>query len=434
MKRSSKNRRGARGKIRIGVVGVGRGQAIAGNVGPLLGIELVALCDTWRQRLDAAGDQLGVTTYEDYDRFLEHDMDAVILANYFHEHAPFAIKALGAGMHVMSETSACSTLAEAVALIEAVEKSQKTYMFAENYSYMAFNQEMRRLYRSGLIGDFKYGEGEYVHPMSTENINLLAPGENHWRNWIPATYYCTHALAPLMFITDTWPVKVNGFIIPRDTRDPVHRNTAKLNDAASMIALRMDNDAVVKLLQGSLRGEGIWVRVHGNRGLMENLRGLSNQMLRIRREEFEKKRGEPVERIYSPEFPKKHAQALKAGHGGGDFFTSHYFVEAIRSGKPPFLDVYRGVAMSIVGILAYRSALDDSNSVVIPDLRKKSVRGRYRHDHWSADPTRRKKGNPWPSILGNVKPTTAGLAMARKTWRKMGYDGSGSSTVIRPEK
>ena len=149
---------------------------------------------------------------------------------------------------------------------------------------------------------------------------------------------------------------------------------------------------------------------------------------------MKKNGGDRVGGIYSPEFRKKHAQALKAGQGGGDFFTSHYFVEAIRSGKPPFLDVYRGVAMSIVGILAYRSALDDSNSVVIPDLRKKSVRGRYRHDHWSADPTRRKKGNPWPSILGNVKPTTAGLAMARKTWRKMGYDGSGSSTVIRPEK
>ena len=30
----------------------------------------------------------------------------------------------------------------------------------------------------------------------------------------PATYYCTHALAPLMFITDTRPVKVNGFVVP----------------------------------------------------------------------------------------------------------------------------------------------------------------------------------------------------------------------------
>jgi len=45
------------------------------------------------EKLHAVGAHYGVTTYTDYDRFLEHDMDAVILANYFHEHAPFAIKA-----------------------------------------------------------------------------------------------------------------------------------------------------------------------------------------------------------------------------------------------------------------------------------------------------------------------------------------------------
>ena len=39
----------------------------------------------------------------------------------------------------MSETAACSTLTEGVALIEAVEKSGRIYMFAENYPYMEFN-------------------------------------------------------------------------------------------------------------------------------------------------------------------------------------------------------------------------------------------------------------------------------------------------------
>ena len=138
------------------------------------------------------GKELGVATYTEYDRFLEHDMDAVILANYFHQHAPFAIKALRAGKHVMSETSACFTLAQGVALVEAVEQSGKIYMFAENYPYMVFNQEMRRVYRSGLIGEFKYGEGEYVHPMDAESRNRISPGLNHWRNWLPATYYNTH--------------------------------------------------------------------------------------------------------------------------------------------------------------------------------------------------------------------------------------------------
>jgi predicted dehydrogenase len=76
-------------------------------------------------------------------------MDAVVLANYFHEHAPFAIKALAAGKHVMSETSCNATLAEGVALCRAVEKSGKIYMLAENYPYTQFHMEMRRLYQHG---------------------------------------------------------------------------------------------------------------------------------------------------------------------------------------------------------------------------------------------------------------------------------------------
>ena len=122
-------------------------------------MELVALCDTWEEKLREAGKKLNVATYTDYEEFLSHDMDAVVLANYFHQHAPFAVKALEAGMHVMSETTACGTLAEGVALARAVDKSGKIYLFAENYPYFAYNQEMRRLYQNGEVGEMQYGEG-----------------------------------------------------------------------------------------------------------------------------------------------------------------------------------------------------------------------------------------------------------------------------------
>ncbi len=404
--------------IRIGVVGVGRGLGFARGAGPHLGMELVALCDSWQERLESVGTELKVATYSDYDRFLAHDMDAVILANYFHQHAPFAIKALEVGKHVMSETSACFTLADGAALIEVVEQSGKVYMFAENYPYMVFNQEMRKLYQSGRIGRFTYGEGEYVHPMASEDLNRISPGVNHWRNWIPATYYCTHSLAPVMRITDTRPMKVNGFVIPYDSEDEVHfGRTARRNDSASVILVRMDNGAVVKLLQVGLRGHGVWVRIHGNKGLMENLRWGNTQMLRVRREPFDKAEGEPTEQIYAPDFPAHHAEATRAAHGGGDFFMNYHFAEAIRKNEPPYLDVYRGVAMSIVGILAYRSALADSAPLEVPDFRKESVRKEYAGDDWSPDPAKRRPGQPWPSVLGNVKPSEKAIEYAQEIWK-----------------
>ena len=414
----------ARGqRIRVGVVGVGRGSGFARGAGPHLGMQLVAMCDTWEERLNPVAKELGVAAYTDYDEFLSHDMDAVVLANYFHQHAPLAVKALRADKHVMSETAACFTLAEGVDLVETVEKTGKIYMFAENYPYMRFNQEMRRLCQAGKVGQFVYGEGEYVHPMSTRSLNSISCGADHWRNWIPATYYCTHALAPVMYITDTRPVKVNGFVMPRDEDDPAMAMTARRNDPASMIALRMDNGAVVKLLQVGLRGEGVWVRIHGTRGQMENLRHGDVRMVRLRREQFHERRVDPAEQIYLPDFPRHHERAVRAGHGGGDFFMNFHFSQAIRKGEPPYLDVYRGVAMSIVGPLAYRSALNDSNALGVPDFRKKAVRKKYANDDWTPAPPHRRKTDPWPSVSGDLRPGKRALEQARADWRRVGYDG-----------
>ena len=406
--------------IRVGVVGVGRGLSM-GAAGAT-GLQLVALCDTWEERLLQAGERLGVATYVDFEAFLEHDMDAVILANYFHEHAPFAIRALAAGKHVMSETAACHTLAEGVALVEAVERSGCTYLFAENYPYMACNQEMRRLYQKGLVGEFRYGEGEYVHPDPAEVKLGRSCGYDHWRNWIPATYYCTHSVAPAIFITDTRPEKVNAFVVPYDVEDPEVTRTAKITDTAATIVCRMDNGGVLKSLHGALRGHGNHVRIHGNRGLMETCRHGDKQRLRVWREPWEKRRGEPRETVYTPDFPLHHERATRAGHGGGDFFTAYHFAEAIRTGTPPWLDVYRGVDMSIVGVQAWRSALADSAPFEVPDFRDAKVRRRYRDDDWSPDPARRAKGQPPSSVLGNIELSDEAQRLARKVWRSKGYD------------
>lgn len=408
--------------IRVGVVGVGRGRSFM-RAAQVTGMELVAICDVWEERLVRDGQALNVATYTDYDRFLEHEMDAVVLANYFHEHAPFAIKAFAAGKHVMSECAACHTLGEAAALADAFEKSGKIYMFAENYPYMVFNQEMRRLYQKGLVGTFKYGEGEYVHPDPPEVKLARSCGRDHWRNWIPATYYCTHSIAPVMYITDTRPVKVNGFVVPFDFEDPTKVRHMGRSDAASVIICRMDNGAVLKSLHGGLRGHGNYVRIHGNKGVMENSRHGDKNQLRVWREPWEKRKGEPVETVYRPDFPEHHKEATQAGHGGGDFFTSYHFAQAIRTGEQPYLDVYRGIDMSIVGILAWQSALADAVPVDVPDFRKASVRKKFAGDDWSPDPKRKKKGQPPSSILGHIEPSDAAKSLAKKVWAKQGYAG-----------
>ncbi|MBT3341557.1 MAG: Gfo/Idh/MocA family oxidoreductase [Gemmatimonadetes bacterium] len=418
----------AQDKIRVGVIGVGRGRSFAGGASDTVGMELVALCDQWEEKLVETGKQYGVATYTDYDRFLEHDMDAVVLANYFHEHAPFAIQALRAGKHVMSETAANTTLAEGVELCRVVEETGLTYMFAENYPYTVFNQEMRRVYGTGEIGKVTYAEGEYNHPMAPDARLRIAPGREHWRNWIPSTYYCTHALAPLMYITDTMPVRVNALSIGCER---VEAEVAHVGDSGSVILCRMDNGAVFRLFGLTLPGHSNWYRVHGDQGAMEITRGggyYGPGEVRIWHEDWNMPegaqfKGTPTERTYKPEWPEHGELAEKAGHGGGDFWTPFHFANAIRSGEPPFLDVYRGVAMSSVGIIAWKSALEEGAPLDMPDFRDESSRKAVEDDHWSPWPKDAGEGQPPPGLQGFREPHPQGLARGRKIWQEMGYSG-----------
>lgn len=408
--------------IRVGVVGVGRGKSFAESASDTLGMKLVALCDIWEERLHQLAGDLAVKAYTNYDDFLTHDMDAVVLANYFNEHAPFALKALRSGKHVMSETASNATLAEGVALCRTVEETGLIYMLAENYPYTIFNQELQRLYREGEIGNVTYAEGEYNHPQARDDSLRLSPGLDHWRIWIPSTYYCTHALAPLVSITNTRPVSVNALSISH----PERNLTIRRGDPGSVILCRMDNGAVFRLFGNSLPGHSNWYRLHGESGAMEITRGsgyFGPGEIRVWHESWHVNAGVETERVYQPDWPEHGDLARRTGHGGGDFWTSFHFARAIRSGKQPFLDVYRGVAMSSVGILAWKSALEEGRPFEVPDFRDENVRKTWENDQWSPWPRDAGPGQPPPSVLGHRDEDPEHVEYALRVWKNMGYEG-----------
>ena len=107
--------------IKFGIFGLGRGStffnAVLSNNG-----DIVAVCDRDESKLQKTKETLGdgVALYRDFDAFIEHPgLEAVFLCNNFNQHAEFAIKALEKNIHVLSECTANSTMAEGVALVRA---------------------------------------------------------------------------------------------------------------------------------------------------------------------------------------------------------------------------------------------------------------------------------------------------------------------------
>jgi hypothetical protein len=224
-----------------------------------------------------------------------------------------------------------------------------------------------------------------------------------------------------MYATDTMPVSVNALGI---AAPELERNTTRVSDPGGVILCRMNNGAVFRIFGLIVPGHSNWYRFHGTRGAMEITRGpgyFGPGQVRVWHEEWDCKNGEPKERTYVPDWPEHADLARKAGHGGGDFWTNFHFANAIRSGKQPFLDVYRGVAMCSVGILAWKSALQNGQPFEVPDFKKESVRKQYENDHWSPWPDGTGDGKAPPSLLGTPRPGREGIAYAKKVWKEIGY-------------
>ena len=72
-------------KVRIGVLGAYRGTSMINYCKRADHAEVVAICDKDPEALDAqkeAAQGLDIAFYDHFDKFIRHDMDAVVLANY----------------------------------------------------------------------------------------------------------------------------------------------------------------------------------------------------------------------------------------------------------------------------------------------------------------------------------------------------------------
>jgi len=387
-----------RKNLRIGVFGCWRGNAYIKSLyaGKVEGFRITALCDKKQDRLEKAAalcpqGRYAPKLFTDVDEFFDSKLfDAVLLCNYFNEHAKYAIKALEKNIHVFSETMAASTLAEAVALCRAAEKSKAIYMLGENYPYSRGNLELKRLYEGGTLGKLVFAEGEYVHPMGPKDTykynNPVSNGFYHWRRFVPVTYYSSHALAPLIYMTGEMPKRVVA-MAAADSEDHIKDAHKFRTDAAGVMLITTEGGAVIRV-NGStnIAPHGNWYRLGCVKGGAETIRG-DQASVRLCYNSWSTPEGAEASSVYKPEWPSNAENAEACGHGGGDYWVVRYFVEACKGERKPFPDVYEATAMSAVAILGWRSILNGNIPYDIPDFRKEEDKLKYEQD----------RQNPFPS-------------------------------------
>ncbi len=149
-------------RVGLAVIGAGgMGMADVDTALRIPGVELVAACDIFDGRLDAARGRHGdIFTTRDYREVLARDdIDAVIVGTPDHWHQPISIEALRAGKAVYCEKPMVHDIAEGHDLIRAQEESGRVFQVGSQGMSSLGNEKAKELYEQGAIGQLNYAEG-----------------------------------------------------------------------------------------------------------------------------------------------------------------------------------------------------------------------------------------------------------------------------------
>ncbi len=385
--------------LRVGVIGVGGRGTYLLSLALAAGVEVPAVCDINEAHLNRAIDLVAKARGRkpegyakgpfDYRRMTQRDdLDAVIVATPMQVHAAMSIDALCAGKHVLSEVAAAMTVDECWGLVRAAEETGRLYMLAENCCYWQPVMMILTMVRKGIFGDLTYAECGYVHDCRT----LMFQGDQlTWRGEMLRDYlgnlYPTHALGPVaqwlgihrgdrfvsLVASATGQKNLVDFVRRKFPKGhPAHEIKFRSTDSATTL-IRTAKGALVDLrydlssprpvvsttyysLQGTRasfesRGDSIWIDGRSAGHAWEPSAKYAN--------EFE-----------HPMWTQWRQQAAGAGHGGGDFFVIHEFLETIRAGRPSPIDAYDAAAWSCVIELSGRSIAAGGAPQEVPDFTK----------------------------------------------------------------
>lgn len=364
--------------LRVGVVGVRRGRGPAAVFHSHADCELVAVADRNEDVLQGIGEQFNIEPahrYDDIEKMLASDIDAVFVSTPAPVHAEHTIAALQAGKHVMCEVPAVYTIEQAQQVVRTVKETGLKYAFAENMCYYPYVLFYRQLVAEGEIGEIVYAEGEYIH--NCESLMVDRPdglgggsGSNlTWRASLPPIQYCTHDLGPLLQMFEDRCTVAVGF-------NTGNRRRPDLGAIDLGVGLfQTEKDITIKQLCAfsvAKHPSHHWFSIYGTTGHLEQSRrpNVTGQSTHYLYREHYDKLGGPMEFNVPTNDPTAPPEATVGGHGTSEYFMVDGFVRCILEDTKPPIDVYEAMDWTLPGICAHISAEAGGEPVEVPDPRE----------------------------------------------------------------
>jgi hypothetical protein len=388
-------------KVRIGFVGLGnRGPGAVERMSWIEGVEIVALCDQYDERVEKMQKLLekhGLPRAKSYSgtktawkAMCENpDIDLIYITTPWSWHTPMAVYAMEHGKHAVSEVPAAKTIEECWQLVETSERTKKHFMMLENCCYDFFELLTLNMARQGFFGEIIHGEGAYIHDLRASNFSKTGYSEmwrlreNQQRN---GNLYPTHGLGPICQVMNINRGDQMEYLTSMSSgdfqmaemanklanKDPFFKEFAGKPYRGNMntTTVRTYKGRTI-MIQHDVTSPRPYSRIH----LISGTKGVACKWpeparIATAHEWLKENEMKKLEEQYTPEIVKLIGEMAKkvGGHGGMDFMMDWRLIDCLHNGLPLDQNVYDAALWSAIAPLSEKSVANRSNSVDVPDF------------------------------------------------------------------
>jgi len=391
-------------KVRIGYIGLGRrGTAVLKQcISEMNDVEVTAVCDLNPAKMENAVSILteknrpAPKCYANYHDLLQDpQLDAVMIMTSWNSRIQLAIDTMEAGIPVAIEVGCAYDISECWKLVDAYEKTGVPCMMLENSCYARREMMIYKLAKEGFFGRIVQCTGGYHHYLN--DVELY--GKNADGSWDTDHYrlaeyahrncenYPTHELGPISKILNinrgnrmlslrsfaTEPCGLAAYTKDHVTEDhPFCNADFRQGDIVTTIITCAGGEQIILTLDTTLPrpyySRGFTVR--GTKGMVTEVNrrvatyfaeGMEEEIFNNEAEFFEK-HDHPLHREYLSQ--------TKGGHNGVDWLVSRAFIESVKRGIEPPIDVYDAAVWLSIAPLSEASIAAGGAAIEFPDFTK----------------------------------------------------------------
>lgn len=383
--------------VRVGVIGLGnRSKEQIRTLLSMADVEIVAVCDVYEDRVQAAQDAIeqlrgvrpdGTCDYREVNA--RADIEAVFIFTSWQTHVRIAVDAMKRGKVPAMEVGGASSLEECWELVRVSEDTGVPVMLLENCCYNKEEMALLNMIKQGVFGQMIHCRGGYQHDLREEigngDVNRHYRQDNfRCRN---GELYPTHELGPIAQYLNLNRGNRMLTLVSMASKAVGQHAWMEKNRADSPLAQAKFNQGdIVTTMIKCANGETILLthdctlpRPYSRGGYIQGEKGLWQEDGRLIYLEGRSQPNQYGSHVFESDAPymqeyqhplwREYEEfGLRGGHGGMDYLVLRAFIESLQKGAAFPIDVYDAAAWMAVTCLSEMSIAMGSMPVAVPDF------------------------------------------------------------------